>query len=360
MNSLDVLRRKTLDSIQKLTDYEGKYNFYRMNVYYEYDLERIINRGVSDDATMFQEILNESLLDRNTKIDISRFGCTDFKMKETNNNINIYRMGRNYDFAKDTSCMLVHCHPNDGYESVGFVALDNIWANDPLKKGNVGALTAPFICLDGMNEKGVSIAVLTLDSEPVHETNKDTMTISTSLAIRLVLDKADNAKNAVKLIGRYNMLASLGRDYHFFISDASGEAYVIEYDVTSGIRPFKAINKVISNGKESELQAVTNFFICHIDKALPNQKNGVYGHGKDRYDTVMRIIKENHSNCNNEVAWKALRETSQLPDTNITSNTQWSIVYNNTDLKAEIVIKRDYENVWKYDLKTNEIRKPGE
>jgi len=39
--------------------------------------------------------------------------------------------------------------------------------DESLKK-KLATLTAPFICLDGMNEKGVSIAVLTLDSEPVH------------------------------------------------------------------------------------------------------------------------------------------------------------------------------------------------
>ncbi len=40
-------------------------------------------------------------------------------------------MGRNYDFKRDTSAMLVYCEPKDGYKSVAFAALDNISANIP-------------------------------------------------------------------------------------------------------------------------------------------------------------------------------------------------------------------------------------
>jgi len=40
-------------------------------------------------------------------------------------------MGRNYDFKRDTSAMLVYCAPKDGYRSVAFAALDNVSANIP-------------------------------------------------------------------------------------------------------------------------------------------------------------------------------------------------------------------------------------
>ena len=85
-----------------------------------------------------------------------------------------------------------------------------------------GFLLAPFICLDGMNEKGVSIAVLTLDSKPVHH-HSGKPTIATTLAIRLVLDKAATTEEAVALLRGYDMFASSGRDYHFYITDANGD-----------------------------------------------------------------------------------------------------------------------------------------
>ena len=86
--------------------------------------------------------------------------CTAFTMTDNQNQVH---MGRNYDFKLDTSAMLVYCTPPNGYKSVAFAALDNISANTPDEsmKKKLATLTSPFICLDGMSEKGVSIAVLT-------------------------------------------------------------------------------------------------------------------------------------------------------------------------------------------------------
>ena len=140
------------------------------------------------------------------------YGCSAFSIADSDQEI---LMGRNYDFKIDTSSLLVHCTPKNGYESVAFAALSNISANQPdasLSK-KIAVLTAPFICLDGMNEKGVSIAVLTLDSEPtVQQTGKQT--IFTTLAIRLVLDRAATTQEAVDLLNSYDMFATSGRDYH--------------------------------------------------------------------------------------------------------------------------------------------------
>ena len=160
--------------------------------------------------------------------------CTAFTMTDNQNQVH---MGRNYDFKLDTSAMLVYCTPPNGYKSVAFAALDNISANTPDEsmKKKLATLTSPFICLDGMNEKGVSIAVLTLDSEPVFQ-NTGKPTIATTLAIRLVLDRAASTQEAVNLLKEYDMFASSGRDHHFYITDASGDGRVIEYDCDSETR----------------------------------------------------------------------------------------------------------------------------
>ena len=39
----------------------------------------------------------------------------------------------------------------------------------------------------------------------------------------------------------------------------------------------------------------------------------------------------------------------------ITSNTQWSIAYNNTGLKAEIVIRRHWDEIISYSLSQNDV-----
>ncbi len=336
-------RLQTVDSIERLSDYDDGYNLYRMNVKYDYSIDDVINYGITDNQTMIDAILNEALPLLPVSIKTPDFGCTAFTLTDTDGDVH---MGRNYDFKNDTSAMLVYCTPKDGYKSVAFAALDNISANVPDEniKKELASLTAPFICLDGMNEKGVSIAVLTLDSEPVYQ-NTGKPVISTTLAIRLVLDKAATTQEAVELLNQYDMFASSGRDYHFYITDATGDGRVIEYDCESETRELVA----------TPINAITNFYGLYKENVLPNQKNGIYGHGKERYDAVLNVFEQQNGNYNDGTVWAALEASSQDPNPeSITSNTQWSISYNNTDLTADVVVRRNWNDITHYELATNE------
>ncbi len=334
-------RIQTMGTIERLTDYEDGYNLYRMEICYDYSLDNIINYGIKDDQTMIDAIVKEALPLLPVNIKAPKFGCTAFNLTDTDGDVH---MGRNYDFKLDTSSMLVYCAPKDGYKSLAFAALDNVSANVPdediTKK--LATLTAPFICLDGINEKGVSIAVLTLDSEPVHQ-NTGKPVISTTLAIRLVLDRAATTEEAVELLRSYDMFASSGRDYHFYINDASGDGRVIEYDIEG--EPRELI--------DTPSEAVTNFLIRYTDKVLPNQKNGIYGHGRERYDAVLQVLEEEKGNYTCETVWNAIKSAAQDPNPeDITSNTQWSVSYNNTDLTADIILRRHWTDITHCELES--------
>ena len=169
-------RFQSMATLQKITDYSDGYNLYRMDIRYRYSLNDLLARGITDDQSMVDAILEEALPLLPVTIQAPSFGCTAFAVVEQDGTA---CMGRNYDFRYDTSAMVVYCSPQDSYRSVAFAALDNIQANTPEQslKTRLATLTAPFICLDGMNEKGVSIAVLTLDSEPTYQqTGKPTIT----------------------------------------------------------------------------------------------------------------------------------------------------------------------------------------
>ena len=337
-------RLQTIQSIEQITDYDDGYNLYRMNVQYDYSLDRVIAYGITDNQTMLDAILKEALPLLPVSMKVPNYGCTAFTLTDTDGSVH---MGRNYDFKRDTSAMLVYCAPKDGYRSVAFAALDNVGANIPdesLKK-KLATLTAPFICLDGMNEKGVSIAVLTLDSEPVNQSTGK-QKIFTTLAIRLVLDRAATTQEAVELLDSYDMFATSGRDYHFFVVDASGDARVLEYDPEQEGRPLRW----------TKMQAITNFYGCYAYMVQPNQRNGIYGHGKERYDAIMEVLamRDPDGDIPADTAWKALQAAAQDPSPNdVTSNTQWSILYDNTALTAEAVIRRDWNTKTSYDLASN-------
>lgn len=338
-------RLRTLATVEKLSSYSD-YNLYRMDVKYDYDLDSVIAYGIKDDQSMMDAILKEALPFLPVHINVPSFACSAFTLRSEDGKV---YMGRNYDFKNDTSSMLVYCTPKNGYKSVAFAALDNINADAPETslKQKIATLIAPFVCLDGMNEKGVSIAVLTLDSKPTHqETGKPT--IATSLAIRMVLDRAATTEEAVELLQSYDMYAPFGRDYHFYITDASGDGRVIEYDCDSEKRELVA----------TPVDVVTNFFTMHADRVQPNQKNGIYGHGKERYEKMLAVFDAQKGNYNEETAWTALKSAAQEPNPeDVTSNTQWSIVYNNTDLTAKVVLRRHWDDVFAYNLHDNAIHK---
>lgn len=119
-------RKHTLDSVKKLTDYSD-FNLYKMDICYDYSIDKIIDRGIFDDESALGAILQEVLPDYPVNLKMPNFGCSAFTMK----NPDSVMMGRNYDFKNDTSSMLVYCSPKDGYRSVAFAALDNVGANNP-------------------------------------------------------------------------------------------------------------------------------------------------------------------------------------------------------------------------------------
>lgn len=339
---LYLRRLLTVFTIEKVSSYDD-YNLYRMNIRYDYSLENVINYGIHDDDSMIMAILKEALPYIPMKMKSPSFACTVFTLKDSDGCVH---MGRSYDFIKETSSMLVYCNPRKGYKSVAFSALDNLNANEPqlnfIKR--LSTLATPFICLDGVNEKGVSIAILALDSKPVNQ-NTGKPKITTTLAIRLVLDNAATTEEAVSLLSKYDMIASAGLDYHFYITDATGDGRVVEYDCESGKRELVV----------TPINVVTNFYAMYADKVLENQDNGIYGAGKSRYRAVVDIINETKTPSNKTV-WRALKAISREPNINeVTSNTQWSINYNNTKQIAEIVIRRKWKDVFKYDLSKNKF-----
>ena len=68
------------------------------------------------------------------------------------------------------------------------------------------------------------------------------------------------------------------------------------------------------------------------------------------------MLNDNASALTIDAAWQALVAASQEPNpVDVTSNTQWSLVYNDTDLTAQFVLRRDWGTVTGYDLNSNTV-----
>ena len=329
-------RLRSVGSIKKLTDYADGFDLYRVDIKYDYDLDRVIRPDITDNQMVADAILAEALPLVPIHMEAPEYGCSVFSVTDSAGHV---LMGRNYDFDSNSSALLVFCSPKNGYRSVATAALDHLDANrlsGLVEK--VSTLASPFICLDGMNEKGVSVCVLWVDSAPTAQ-KTDKADIFTTLAIRLILDRAATTQEAVELLRSYDMFAVSGGDYHFYITDATGDGRVVEYDPHSESRELVDI----------PVRTATNFYQLYIDRVLPNQHNGIYGHGRERYDAIEEILSAGEGAYSKETAWQALEAAQQLPrEDDLISNTQWSIVYDNTDLSAEITLRRHWGERYAY------------
>lgn len=331
--------QQTIDSLKKLTSYSEPYNLYEIYVNYDYDLDALIGEPCKTTQSYLDAVVAQVFPGAKVSVKAPSFGCSAFCATSSSGVL----MGRNYDFKDDTSAILSHTNPKDGYASIAFAALNNLDGDNVAEqnlKSSAEAIVAPFASIDGINEKGVSIAVLTLDSEPTCQ-NNGKPAISTSLAVRLVLDRAATTKEAVELLSSYDMQASAGRDYHFFINDASATSCVVEYDPKDPARPLVA----------TPAREITNYYALYSHDVKPNQKNANLGHGKERALAIAKVLDTNEGHQDNHVAWEALRASAQDPNANdITSNTQWSIVYDNTNLGAQFVLRRNWGDVFNFKV----------
>ena len=72
-------RFQTISSIQKVTDYD-EYNLYRMDVKYDYDLDRLIEYGITDNQSFVDAIVKESLPILPVHIKAPDFVCSAFTL----------------------------------------------------------------------------------------------------------------------------------------------------------------------------------------------------------------------------------------------------------------------------------------
>lgn len=155
-----------------------------------------------------------------------------------------------------------------------------------------------------------------------------------------MLDRAATTEEAVELLSGYDIFSTSGRDYHFYITDASGDGRVVEWDPSDASRPLKA----------TPMRAITNFYALYPDLVQPNQKNGIYGHGKERWEAVEKVFDAQEYQ-DDAVVWDALRASAQDPNPqDVTSNTQWSAVYDDTALILRVCLRRNWADVIEFKL----------
>lgn len=311
------------------------YPMYQMTYYGDYGFDEFLKTGAKSDRDIEKFVMKRLLKGLPIDINVTGAGCTAF-VAENEKGDTVF--ARNFDFAYTPSLRL-WTKPRNGYASVSTVNLSFAgYSKDklPTPRGLSSFLTlaAPYLPFDGMNEKGVAMALLAVPEAHL-STDEDKVTLNTTTAIRLVLDKAATVDEAVDLLRKYNVYFSGDIKCHYLIADASGKSVIVEY--WDG-----ALQSVKS---DKDYQIASNFIAY-------NGLNIGEGYTEfERYAAVQKVIEGNNGRLTKTQIAELLAQVGVYDDAG-KDKLQWSVVYNLTELQGFGFVHRDHDNLNEFSLKS--------
>ena len=348
-----------LEMIHSMKDLDGNGRLYEIDYNQDYMLDSVMQPGITEQTELFRHIA--SLLFDNLPAEKPEVkygaGCSAFAAQEAEGKG--FLMGRNYDFRHftpdnksylPTSAILVRTAPEGGKKSISMVDGLNLgfgqgFYNDG--KTDLSMLMAlPYAALDGINEDGFAIGVLALNEK---QTNQQTgkQRIGTTVAIRMMLDKASTVREAIEMLKNYDMdMRGNGHsNYHFFMADATGDYAIVEYTFDKDRTEPKVMEVFTA---DDSLRCVTNFYVA---PSMTGTTDG-WGssHGKDRYENLRKTLDEKKHVMKEDEAMQLLEKVSQPPTEELTSQTQWSALYNLTEKTLRLTILREYAKEYNFRI----------
>lgn len=332
-------RDETLATLKRLDE-----NIWTMEYKSDYDLDGLLangSKGIMDSVKHLQNAVKMASVVPNPAKD--GFACSTFNAQNPDGD---YLLGRNFDY-KAAPCLVCWTAPEHGYKSVSVV--DTTFFIHGTKyfpmhkaKSQLRAMAAPFTSMDGINEKGLSIAVLEIKSKATKQSTGKTPIITT-VAIRAALDKCATVEEAIELFASYDMQDLLGINYHYQIADANGTSAIIEYVDNKMV--------VIRQDENKKNLMLANFFLT---KGGDNHD----GRGYDRYARMKAKTEEKNGIVTEDEAMELLSKCTlhyQHKTFKHMVITLWSTVYNCNEKSMLMCAGMDYSKKYKFF-----VDKPGE
>ena len=316
---------------------DEEHGIYVIDYKEDYKLQKLLDEGgVSTQEELAKYLIRILLkgLPIPIEYNVPSLACSTFFAQTPDGQ---FLLGRNLD-NQETDLAVVKTAPKDGYRSVSVVNLSFLGYNKdhtPAKlKDRVVAMGAPYFPLDGINEKGFAVGVLQLQAEPTDQ-KTDRIDVDTTLAIRIMLDKAATVDEAIALLKQYDMHASAGGCYHFQMADATGRSVVVEY-----IR-----DEMVVVEKTDGFLAATNFYLSDVPFDYEPQ-------GMDRYESMRETLTAQKNTLSADDAMALLLKvalTGTAPDEQGRSySTQWSSVYNLSEPSLTLCVDRNGGEVYRF------------
>jgi predicted choloylglycine hydrolase len=238
-----------------------------------------------------------------------------------------FLFGRNFDWAKKGTTIIIRTFPKNGYASISTSNLDFLGMplNLDSKKliNRLPALAAIYVPLDGINEKGLMIADLFAGDHEKTSQERGNLSVTTTTAIRLLLDRAASTNEAIDMLRSWDMHSSIDWAHHIAIADKSGHSVVVEW----------IENEMIV----VETPAVTNHYLT------PLRPHVGIGATEQRRDIL----------CARLAAQPKMQISDMkqlLQDVAFEQYTGWSVIFNTGDNSATYYYRTDFTQPYVYTL----------
>ncbi len=297
----------------------------------DYGFQEFLDQGGASSDQEVIRFLSENQFSQlsGMKYSESTFGCSTISVKGSEGD---FWFGRNFDW-EHSNAWIVLSKPENGYHSISTVNMDFIGAGGihtgefPQKALVTAALYAP---LDGMNDQGLCVSVNMIQDSAKIDQNTSKPDLTTTTAIRLLLNQAANVEEALSLLEQYDIHGSMGMMVHFALADTQGRSVVVEY--------------IDQEMVVMDTPAVTNFYLTS------GKKNGVgTAQSHTRYEILMEWL-ENQSLVNMEAVRDVLDSVSK-DNFGEFESTEWSIVFNQNRGEAYYYHRENYEQAYLFSIR---------
>jgi hypothetical protein len=239
-------------------------------------------------------------------------------------------MGRNWDNQNVGSIIISLCLPERGFASVSFArGIDmgfplNVDIAD-FSSTDLGQrlLLAPFYAMDGMNERGLAVAVVGVKQTVVRaETGKELVFVP--YLVRKLLDMAGNLQEAVNL-AQNTVPFDLDKNSlnsHLLLTDSSGRSVILEY----------ANNQWQCIYSDNAWQVLTNKPVFNVTDSLLRESCW-------RYRTLSDALAKRGDRLHWRGGLDLLKEVQQ-------QGTTWSVMYSTLTKELHFSIYQDWNVIY--------------
>lgn len=289
----------------------------------------IAQGGASSDSEVVSFLTNRIISNiSNFSFSGIPFGCSTISAKNIEGEA---LFGRNFDWNK-CNAMIVSSKPENSYASISTVNTDFIQVsgvNLSMLPDEIQSIICLYAPLDGMNEKGLVVSVNMIQDSATINQNTDKPDITTTTAIRLLLDKSANVEEAINLLNQYDMHASMGYMMHLALADTTGKSVVVEY----------INNEMVV----TEAPIVTNFYLAE------GEKNGIgTAQSHTRYEILTKTLSQATTMSMTDIR-NALDSVSKNNFGEFES-TEWSIIFNQSTGEVHYYHRENYNNKYIFNI----------